>query len=103
MFWKQGEGIGRLHYVTLWGQRCLSKCQLENTSIVQVSDNGALDWGSHGKKLVSPGVVRNSGYILKEEPTTFYDRLADVWENETDTFKIFEPKQSKTETLKIIP
>lgn len=41
-------------------------------SIVQVSDDACLDWGGHGEKLVSPEAVRNSGYILKEEPT-FYD------------------------------
>lgn len=68
---------------------------MENTSIVQVSDDGGLDWGGNGGKLVSAEVVRNAGCILREEPTTFYGRLDVMFEKMREiTFKIFEPKQS---------
>lgn len=68
------------------------------------SNEGSLDQGSRGacgEKLVSLEVVRRLGYILKEKPMAFYDRLDVVFENVRDDVKTFEPKQSKTEIPRI--
>lgn len=82
----------------------MPKNQLKNTAKTHDSEDEGLNQGNRGgcvEKLVSLDVVRNSGYILKEQPMAFYNRLDVVFEKMRDDFKIFEPKQTKIETPKI--
>lgn len=78
--------------------------KISNGGHLQVSGDGASDQGGKGgcgEKLVSPQIVRNSGCILKAEPTIFHHRLGVMFEKMREaTLRFLDPNSLRQKRRK---